>query len=192
MAGAGITEAKLMNKPFLGFIFCCLAVFPGCGDKSASQAGKPTAAASVLAPEDLGPAPNFVLPTPDGTMVSFADFQGKIVLVDFWATWCPPCQEEVPGFVDLYNRYQDKGLVIIGISVDEGGVERVKEFMKEYSVNYPIVMANDEVIRAFGGIRGLPTTFLVNAQGRIVKRYVGFRSMKEFEKDISNFLLTSS
>ena len=173
-------------------IFCCLAVFPGCGDKSASQTGKPTTAASVLAPEDLGPAPDFILPTPDGVTVSFSDFQGKTVLVDFWATWCPPCQDEIPGFVDLYNRYHDKGLVIIGISVDEGGVERVKEFMKEYSVNYPIVMANDEVIRAFGGIRGLPTTFWVNAQGRIVKRYVGFHSMKEFEKDISNFLLTSS
>ncbi|MBI1976701.1 MAG: TlpA family protein disulfide reductase [Candidatus Omnitrophica bacterium] len=173
-----------------GLVFVSVVfLIVGCGQKPSTANNNP---APLLSPKDLGPVPNFSLPTPEGTLFSSSELQGKVALIDFWATWCPPCQEEVPGFVDLYNRYQDKGLVIVGISVDEGGVEQVKEFMKEYSVNYPIVMADDEVIRAFGGIRGLPTTFLVDAQGRIVKRYVGFHSMKEFEKDISNFLLTSS
>lgn len=170
------------------FLLFALVLVTSCGQKPSTE-GNPSS--SLLSPKDLGPAPSFSLLTPDGVLFSSSEFQGKATLIDFWATWCPPCQEEVPGFVELYNRYRDKGLVVVGISVDEGGVEQVKAFMEKYSVNYPIVMADDEVLRAFGGIRGLPTTFLVNAQGRIVKRYVGFHSATEFEKDISNFLLTS-
>lgn len=164
------------------------SVFIGCGQQSSPTGVQ----ASVLSPKDLGQAPDFTLQTPEGETLSFAQFQGKIALIDFWATWCPPCQEEIPGFIDLYTRYKDKGLEIIGISLDTTGTEVVRKFIEEFAVNYPIVMGDREIIKAYGGIRAIPTTFLVNAKGRIVKKYIGMHSADEFEQDISNLLLTSS
>ena len=189
-----VEEAKLiMRQIFLVFLCCCFAIFSGCGDKKlASQTSKAAASASLLAPEDLGPAPDFILQTPKGESLSFAQFQGKAVLVDFWATWCPSCREEIPGFVDLYTRYKEKGVEIIGVSLDTTGPEGVQKFIEEFAVNYPVVMADEEIVKAYGGIRAIPTTFLVNPKGRIVKRYIGMHPAEEFERDISNLFLTPS
>ena len=144
--------------------------------------------------KDLETAPDFSLTTVDGNFLSLSEYRGKVVLIDFWATWCPPCREEVPGFVDLYNRYHAKGLEIIGVSLDDGGPAVVREFMKEYGVNYSVVMGTSQVTRAYGGIRALPTTFLVDHRGKIVKKYIGGYPASQFEADITqvlNNLLTS-
>lgn len=163
-------------------LFCILAAFAGCGEKPSSSQS-----ASLLAPRDLGPAPDFSLPAPDGTVLRLSDYRGKTVLLNFWATWCPPCRQEIPEFIRLYERYQGKGLEIIGISLDQGGAEEIKEFIKEFGVNYPIAMGDSDIIRAYGGIRAIPTSFLVNAEGRIVKKYVGAYPVTAFEKDIADF-----
>jgi peroxiredoxin len=102
----------------------------------------------------------------------------------FRIRWKVPCRTEIPGFVDLRNRYKEKGLEIIGISLDQGGPGVVKDFIEEFGINYPIVMGDNQIMRAYGGIRGIPTTFLVNSQGRIVKRYTGAYPVESFERDI--------
>ena len=94
----------------------------------------------------------------EGKTVRSSDFAGKVVVLDFWTTWCPPCRAEIPGFVELQKQYGDKGLVIVGVSLDQQGPEVVTPFMKQFSMNYPVVMGDAKIVQAFGGIRGIPTT----------------------------------
>jgi peroxiredoxin len=133
-------------------------------------------------------APVWKLHTVDGTEVSSADFAGKVLVVDFWATWCPPCRAEIPGFVELQKKFGKDGLVIVGISVDQGGVELVKKFIAQNKINYQIVLADGGVADAFGGIEGIPTTFVIDRDGKIQLKEVGFVETKEFEKRIQPLL----
>ena len=112
------------------------------------------------------------------------------MIIDFWATWCPPCRAEIPGFVKLYEQYKDKGLLIVGISLDQGGdaKQKVKDFIKNFNISYPIMMGNSEVVKKFGGIRAIPTTFIVNKKGEIVKKIIGYRDESFFENLIKELL----
>jgi thiol-disulfide isomerase/thioredoxin len=130
------------------------------------------------------PAPAWKLKDPDGKVVSSDDFKGKVVVVDFWATWCPPCKSEIPGYIAMQKKYAAEGLVFVGISVDEDGPEVVRKFMKDYGINYPIVMANEDVVSAFGPIEGYPTTFIIDRDGNIVNRKIGARPREYYEKEI--------
>lgn len=133
---------------------------------------------------DVKRAPDFELLDVNGKKVKLSDFKGKIIILDFWATWCPPCRAEIPGFIELYKKYKDKGVEIIGISLDEGGVRDVLPFIKEFGVNYTILIGNYKVTQDYGGIRGIPTTFVIDRKGNIRAKYVGYRPKELFERDI--------
>jgi cytochrome c biogenesis protein CcmG/thiol:disulfide interchange protein DsbE len=135
--------------------------------------------------------PSFILQTLDGKTFNIDDHIGeKVMIIDFWATWCPPCRAEIPGFVRLFEKYRDKGLLIVGISLDRGSNAEsvVRNFMNEYKVNYPVMMGNEEVVKKFGGIRAIPTTFIVNKKGEIVEKIIGYRDENYFENIIKELL----
>jgi thiol-disulfide isomerase/thioredoxin len=120
-------------------------------------------------PVDL---PAFTLTDLEGKTTSSADLKGKVVLVNFWATWCGPCRAEIPDLVELQDKYRDH-LVIVGVSEDEGGVDPVKRFAAEQKMNYPIVMSNAEIRKVFPGVMALPTTFVIDRDGKMVQKHVG-------------------
>jgi thiol-disulfide isomerase/thioredoxin len=131
------------------------------------------------------PAPAWKLKDLDGNLVSSDQFKGKVVIVDFWATWCGPCRSELPGYIRLQEKYAKEGLVIVGMATNDESPEVVKEFVRQHGINYRIVVGEEGVAAAFGGpegIQGIPTTFIVNRAGNIVDRKDGAREASEYEK----------
>ena len=133
-------------------------------------------------------APSFTLQDLNGKTVSLSDFKGKVVVLDFWATWCPPCVKEIPHFIELYEQYKDQGFAMVGISVDREGIGVVESFARKYKINYPILMNDGRVANAYGGITGIPTTFVIDRAGNIRRKYIGYRDKAVFEADIKAFL----
>ena len=126
-------------------------------------------------------APDFTLRDLNGESFRLSDMKGKVVILDFWATWCPPCRAELPHFQALHREYAGKGLVIVGISLDSVGAAGVKAFIEANGVRYPILMGDRDVTTSYGGIRSIPTTFVIDREGRIVKKLVGYQSKEVFE-----------
>jgi peroxiredoxin len=133
-------------------------------------------------------APDFALTDLSGKTVRLADFKGKIVLLDLWATWCAPCREQIPDFVELQKQYAEEGFTLLGISMDEEGAVVVKPFAQEFGINYPVVIGNTQVSAAYGGIQALPTAFLIGRDGRILEAFVGDRAKSDFERAIRSAL----
>jgi peroxiredoxin len=166
-----------------------LLLASGCGGgggrgpaaQGGSAGGGQTGAEGTLAPE-------FTLPDLDGHSVSLSDFRGKVVVVNFWATWCPPCRAEIPDFVRMQARYRARGLEFVGLSVDAGGARDVRPFAEEQGVNYPMLIADERVANSYGGIVGIPTSFVIDRQGKIVKRFVGYTDPKVWESTLESLL----
>ena len=127
-------------------------------------------------------APSFSARTIDGREISLASLRGKVTIVNFWATWCPPCRAEIPDLIALQAKYGDR-LQVIGISQDEAGVEVVKRFVAEHAMNYPIVMASPELDKLFPGVAALPTSFVIDRDGRIVQKHVGMLAARLIEEE---------
>ncbi len=133
-----------------------------------------------------GAAPAFTLPDISGKSVSLADFKGKVVVLDFWATWCPPCRKEIPDFISIQNEYGSKGVQVVGIALDE--LPKVRAFVQANGMNYPVLMGTDAITALYGGIEGIPTTFIIDRNGKIVERFEGFRPRATFVAAISRLL----
>ena len=167
----------------------------GC-DKKQKRADleEKTAADTAIETATAQKAPAFSLPDLNGTPVSLSSFQGKGVILDFWATWCPPCVKEVPHFVELYDAYKDKGLAIVGVSLDDTK-DDITTFMQEQKVNYPILHADkltlSKVTQDYGGVQFIPTTFFISPDGNIIEKLEGYHTKAELEQVIAKILPSS-
>lgn len=139
-------------------------------------------------------APALALKDNQGEDTRLADFAGKVIILDFWATWCPPCREEIPHFIELQNEYGEKGLQVIGVSVDQKGWNVVVPFMKENGINYPILMTDEKAYNDYQELLppeergGIPFTFVIDRKGVVRRKYVGYRDKAVFEEAIKSLL----
>jgi peroxiredoxin len=139
-------------------------------------------------PEDRRMAPDFVLDDASGKAVRLSDFRGKVVLLNFWATWCPPCRAEIPWFIEFQNLHQDAGFETLGVSMDEGGWGAVKPYIDAHKMTYRVMVGNDDVAQLYGAT-SLPATFIIDKSGRIASTHVGLVISKdEYEADIRTVL----
>ena len=129
-------------------------------------------------------APDFVLTDLEGHNVKLSDLRGKAVVLNFWATWCPPCKEEIPWFVELQKRYGSQGLQVVGVSMDDGDLKDVKKFAAENSINYPVLLGKEKVAEQYGGIDYLPTTFYIDRNGVVMDRVFGQPGRNEIEQNV--------
>jgi peroxiredoxin len=143
--------------------------------------------ASVLAAADRDPAPDFTLPGANGVLVQLSRYQGKVVLLDFWATWCHGCKTEIPWYIEFNRKYKKSGLVVIGVSMDDEGWKVVKPFLKQKKMNYPVVVGNDDLAKRYG-LQEMPLTLLIDRQGKIAVSHTGVVDKDAFEGELRTLL----
>lgn len=135
----------------------------------------------------LRPAPDFSLTDLSGRPLRLSDYRGKVVILDFWATWCEPCKAEIPHFIDLENKYSSRGLQVLGISMDDSEPP-VREFQQKFKMNYPVAVGTAKLADQYGGILGLPITFVIDPGGRIVARHIGATDVSVIEAEAKKLL----
>ena len=145
-----------------------------------SKPGRPSAAVHSVAPD-------FSLHDLNHQTLELANYRGKVVLLDFWATWCTPCRDEIPRFVEFQNKSRERGLQVIGISMDDDA-KPVREFYQQLKMNYPVALGNEKVAEAYGGVLGLPITFLIGRDGRVAAKHIGEVDMSVLEQEIETLL----
>jgi peroxiredoxin len=152
----------------------------------ASQPLRSPAAEAICSADAKTANLDFTLKDIHGKPFALSDYKGKVVLLDFWATWCPPCRKEIPGFIELYNSYRSRGLAVIGVSMDESTSD-IKRFAKRFKMNYPILVGagRDDLVPAFGPLP-LPTAFVIARDGRICAKHEGLTPKEQFEREIDS------
>jgi len=143
---------------------------------------------SIVKKSKFKPAPEFALMDINGNERKLSDYKDKVVILDFFATWCPPCRDEIPHFIDLYTKYKDQGLEIIGVALDWNGKRVVPAFSEENGINYTVLLGDKKVPDLYGGIDAIPTTFILDKEGNIRKKYIGYKEKEVFEKHIKELL----
>jgi peroxiredoxin len=165
------------------------ALFVACSFTSCSSEPRSVKAAAKVKPEqERHPAPEFALKDANGKTVRLEDYKGKVILLDFFATWCGPCKIEIPWFMEMERKNKDRGFAVLGVSMDDEGWDIVKPFLAELGVNYRVVIGNDSTAQLYGGVDALPTTFLIDRNGKIASVHIGLASKKVFEDGIEQLL----
>jgi cytochrome c biogenesis protein CcmG/thiol:disulfide interchange protein DsbE len=142
-------------------------------------------------PEDKRkPAPDFTLKDATGKPVKLSEYKGKVVLLNFWATWCGPCKLEIPWFIDFEKQYKDQGFSVLGVAMDDEGWQVVRPYIEEKKVNYRVLMGDDMTAQQYGGVDSLPTTYIIDREGRIASIHVGLVSKSDYQNEISELLKT--
>lgn len=143
---------------------------------------------ALKAEKDRKPAPEFSLKDSSGKTVKLSDYRGKVVLLNFWATWCPPCQTEIPWFVDFQKQYKDRGFAILGVSLDEEGWNAVRPYAARKNLNYEVMIGGEDVAQLYGGVNALPSTFIIDRQGRIANSHTGLAAKNTYQQEIVQLL----
>jgi cytochrome c biogenesis protein CcmG/thiol:disulfide interchange protein DsbE len=143
---------------------------------------------SLYAATERKPAPDFVLRNASGQTVKLSDYRGKVVLLNLWATWCAPCREEIPWFIDFEREYKDRGFTVLGVAMDDRGWDVVQPYIKRHQLNYPVALGSLEVSTVYGGTGALPTTFMIDRNGRIARTHVGVAGKHTYKQEIEDLL----
>ena len=163
-----------------------LAIFTSC---SGSHSSSSEAKSSAKTHADRKAAPGFTLTDSNGSKVQLADYRGKAVLLNFWATWCGPCQVEIPWFKEFEQQYKSKGFAVLGVSMDEDGWTAVKPYIAEHKLNYRILLGDDSVSQLYGGLDALPTTFMIDRDGKFAfTPHVGLIDKSEYVSEIQSLI----
>ena len=158
---------------------------PGSEERKAAPG---TSAGTASGPAGPRTAPPFSLPDTNGNIYSSARLAGKPVVINFFATWCPPCREEIPGFVEVYNKHRSKGFELVGISLDTDTRDEMPGFMMNNKVEYRVLFGDLDTARAYGGVSSIPTTFFVGKDGEIKNVHVGYMDRDAFDKEVMKLL----
>jgi len=143
---------------------------------------------SLRSPAERQPAPDFRLTDSRGTPIRLSDYTGKVVLLNFWATWCGPCKSEIPWFEEFEKEYGDSGFTVLGVSMDDDGWKSVRPFMAQARMNYPVMLGDDATASRYGGVDSLPETILIDKRGRIAAKQLGLTEKKTYEEGIVELL----
>ena len=163
-------------------VLCAALSISGCNEYSS------TVRAAVKAEGERKPAPDFTLKDADGKPVKLSDYRGKVVLLNFWATWCGPCKIEIPWFMDFEQTYKDKNFAVLGVSLDEDGWESVKPYIEQKKINYRVMIGTEQVAQMYGEVDSLPTTFMIDREGRVAAVHIGLVSKSDYIHDILDLL----
>lgn len=174
-----------MKRSLPAALAAAALLLTACGTTpSATKAAEPT----VKKAELRKPAPDFDLKDADGRPVKLSDLKGKVVLVNFWATWCGPCKIEIPWFMEFEKKYKDQGFAVIGIATDEEGWDVVRPYITGKQVNYRVVMSSPVVEQLYGGVEALPMSFMIDKEGRVASIHTGLVSKSDYEDEIKELL----
>lgn len=169
-------------------IMFAFLIFTGCQNDAGTKNGN-NSYSELSETTELKKAPDFQLTSTDGRQISLNDYKGKIVILDFWATWCGPCRRGVPDLVEIQKEYNND-VVVLGISTDKftGTDNEVNSFMQEFNINYPVVFADQNIIDSYGGIQAIPTSFLIDQEGNIIDMHVGLVPKSVYTEKIDKLM----